>query len=115
MRSTDRPRDYRELRAFFRRRLVPLARRLRKRGVSLFPMGPDQGAESWYVPYPADTPPLVEFDLDTAQAELEGLWEEQGLADLAELAAPLLELARRLERKELIEEAEIPDFIYAMH
>ncbi len=54
-------------------------------------------------------------DLACAAATYLGLWEEQGLADLAELAAPLLELARRLERKELIEEAEIPDFIYAMH
>ena len=94
--------------------MVPLAEKLRADGVRLMPLEPEPGDETWYVPYPRDTPELVEFEADDAEVQLREWWEEQGLPLLVPLAGPILELARRLEQPTPDDNADVSPFIYVM-
>jgi len=111
MSSTEDPR----LGRFFDRRLVPLAERLRARGTRFFPMGPDAEAESFYLPANRVEPEFIELEGPAAcERALRELWEEQKLPELAALAGPLMNLARRLEIREE-EWGEISPFVYVMY
>ena len=111
MSSTENPR----LGRFFDRRLVPLAERLRARGTRFFPLGPDPEAESYYVPANRMEPEFIDLDGPAACEEaLRRLWEEQGIPELAALAEPLIDLARRLEVREE-DWGEISPFVYVMY
>jgi hypothetical protein len=100
---------------FFDKRLAPLAERLRARGQRFFPLGPDERSESYYVVPVAGEAEFVELD-DPAACEqaLRELWQGQQLPELAALAGPLLELARKLEIRE-DEFGEISPFVYVMY
>ncbi len=111
MSSTENPR----LDRFFDKRLVPIADRLRARGVHFFPFGPDPAAESFYVSVDASDPEFIELDgPDACERALRELWERQQIPELAALAAPLIDLARRLEIREE-ESGEISPFVYVMY
>ena len=109
MSSTDEDR----LRDFFRAKLVPAAKKLRERGVNLFPTGPDPDAESWWEPGPSEDE-LVELTPEEIEAALAARWQAAGLPELVALAGPLMELARELE---ITEEpsSEVSPFIYVMY
>jgi len=100
---------------FFDRRLVPLAQRLRDRGTRFFPMGPDAEVESYYLPANRAEPEFIELEgLAACENALRNLWEEQRIPELAALAGPLMDLARRLEVREE-EWGEISPFVYVMY
>jgi len=107
------------LRHFFRKYFVPMADKLRKSKIKFFANTLDEGNEemqndSWYVPYPSDTPELVKFDSDNLEEELCRLWESQNLPQLADLAEPISTLARRIEMPVPKHDADISPFIYIM-
>ena len=107
------------LRHFFRKYFVPMADKLRKSRIQFFANEPDEGKEemqndSWYVPYPSDTPELVQFDSNNLGEKLCRLWESQGLPQLADLAEPISILARRIEMPVPSHDADISPFIYVM-
>ena len=109
MSSTDERRAAR----VFEECLLPAARKLRERGVRFFPLGPDSDEESWYTAAPT-RPNFAELEPSQCEAALRELWESQGLAELAELAEPLMRLSAELE----MAEEEIPDispFVYVMY
>lgn len=110
MSSTDEAR----IRRFYRRRLRSTAEQLRQRGVRFFPLGPEPEAETWYVDGSRDAPEFVELEVEDCEAALRALWEEQELPELAALAGPLLELARKLEVKEE-GPGEVSPFVYVMY
>lgn len=100
---------------FFDKRLVPLADQLRARGVRFFAMGPDADAESFYLPANPMEPEFIELEGPAAcEKALLELWERQGMAELAALAGPLMDLARHLEIREE-EWGEISPFVYVMY
>jgi len=102
-----------QLRKFFKEKIVPEAEQLRRDGVELMPLGSDDDAETWYVPYPPDTPEFVEFESTDCEPQLRRLWEVQGLSQLMGLVEPLADLARRLEQPPP-EDAEVSPFIYVI-
>ena len=107
MSSTD---DERLARRFFNDELLPAAERLRERGVSFLPLGPDDEA-SWFEPAP-DGDDFTEIgDLETV---LRDHWEAQGLSELASLAHALANLADALEIREQ-DSAEVSPFVYVMY
>ena len=110
MSSTDEQR----LRRFFAERLVPAAETLRRRGVQLFPLGPEPDAESWYVEGPGPERDFVELPEDGLEDALRALFRERGLPELEALAPALMELSGALE----IAAEETPDispFVYVMY
>jgi hypothetical protein len=105
----------RRLGRFFDKRLVPLAERLRARGVRFFPLGPDGEAESYYVPASRGEPEFIELEGPAAcEKALRDLWEGETMPELAALAGPLMALARRLEIRE-DQWSEISPFVYVMY
>ena len=102
-----------QLQKSFREKIVPVAEQLRRDGVELMPLGPDDDAETWYVSYPPDTPEFVEFESADFEPQLRRLWEDQGISQLAGLVEPLSDLARRLEQPPP-EDAEVSPFIYVI-
>ena len=109
MRST----DTRAIEVFYERHLLPAAEALRERGVRFFPRGPEPDAESWYEAPPTG-PDFRSLDASEIEAALRSLWEGQSLPELAELAAPLLELARTLEVDEE-QTGDVSPFVYVMY
>jgi hypothetical protein len=107
--------ERRRVRRFFARRVVPAAEALRGRGVRFFARRPEPEAASFWVDVPEGEPEFTLLaDPEACERALRDLWEEQGLPELAELAHPLIELARHLEVRE--EEAgEVSPFVYVMY
>lgn len=104
--------DFR-LRRFFRKRLVPVAEKLRARGFSFFPLGPEPEAETWYEGPPTE-PKFTSLNVDECEAALRELWRSQDLPELAELADELMKLAEHLEIHEE-ESADVSPFVYVMY
>jgi hypothetical protein len=102
------------LREFFQQRLVPLADRLSARGVRFFPLGPEPDDPDWWVHMPSDEPELVELDATDFATALRGLWEEQGLGELAEHAEAFVALSRELEI-DIEQTSDVSPEIYVMH
>ncbi|MEO2003489.1 MAG: hypothetical protein ABGY41_05275 [Candidatus Poribacteria bacterium] len=109
MSSTD---DLR-LRRFFRKHLLPAAAKLRARGVSFFPLGPEPEAETWYEGPPTE-PKFTSLNVDECEAALRELWQNQDRPELAELAGELMKLAEHLEIHEE-ESADVSPFVYVMY
>jgi hypothetical protein len=111
--TDDRAASEAALRAFFRDRLVPAAEALRARGVELFPLSSDAGADSyWETPAAGDE--FEELDPDAIARALEARWQGLDLAELRDLVEPLMALARELE---VTEEptSEVSPFVYVMY
>lgn len=106
--------DEKGVRRFYREHLLPAAERLRTRGVSFFPLAPDDAEETWYQPPPADVPEFVEVEPEQCEARLRQAWQAQGLPELAALAGPLMALARDLEMDEE-QSADVSPFVYVMY
>lgn len=109
MSSTDALR----LQRFFRKRLVPAAEKLRARGVSFFPLGPESEAETWYEGPPRE-PKFTTLAVDECEAALRELWQQKDLPELAALAGELMNLAKHLEVQEE-ESADVSPFVYVMY
>jgi hypothetical protein len=100
----------RELRAFFRDRVVPAARTLKERGVEFFALEPDRSRESYWNRRPSGEGYVFAIGDDLA-GELHEMWrkypELQALAD--DLAAMTRTMAERPQKS-----ADVSSFIYAM-
>ena len=113
MSSTERDAaDERELRRFFRDRLVPAADRLRARGVRLYAPRPDPSVESYWVRHEEAPVPFVEIEPDRCEALLAALWRAEGHEDLAALTGDLFRLASRVAPRD--EDDEVSPNIYVM-
>ena len=110
MSSTDDAR----LRRFFRDRIVPAAEQLRERGCSFFAEGPDPEASTWWESGSEEEPALIEFEADDAARILHARWTSDGVPELADLAAPLLELAEELKTTQE-ESGEVSPYVYVMY
>jgi hypothetical protein len=105
--SVDRDR----LRRFYLEKLVPAAEQLRKRGVTMFPLGADD-APSWYAD-PPTYPELIEIDPASFGEDLKRLWQSKDLPELSDLAVALGGLAGELEV--VAEQSEdVSPFVYVM-
>ena len=101
------------LRTFYHERLMPLAEKARATGVEFFPMGPDESTESYYVERKDDGNYVHEINANDLAGELGKLWGRGGLAELADLAGAMIELAEII--KEIDEAPEdVSPFVYAM-
>ena len=99
--------------AFFDDRLTPCAEALRGRGVAFFALGPDAGASTYWVDRSDRAAPALEtIESPDIVERLIEMWSRQGLTELVDLAAPLLELGEQLKPED--DSDEIPPFIYAM-
>jgi len=97
---------------FFRKKLVPAAAGVRRRGATFYPAGPDDAA-SWYCDGPEE-PDLMEIDEGRWAPTLQARWQQEGLPELAALAGPLVDLAARL-RSRAPQSAELSPFIYVIY
>lgn len=114
MSSTDRDSDNeRELRRFFRERLVPVARRLREQGVRLYEPRPDPAAASYWVRHEAAETPFAAIEPDRWAALLAELWNREGHDDLAALTGPLFDMASRVAPRGG-DDDDISPYIYVM-
>ncbi len=100
------------VRAFFKEKLVPAAEKLRKRGIRFFPLGFEEQS-TWYAKCASCVPELDELSGENVELRLRHLWETESLPELAELAGPLVQLAKDLEAKP-DDKGEISEFIYEM-
>jgi len=100
------------VREFFEQKLVPAAQQLRSRGIRFYPLAFEEAA-TWYSPYAPTTPELDEYQIQECESRLRQLWETGSLPELAQLAGPLVALARELEARP-DEKGEISEFIYEM-
>jgi hypothetical protein len=114
MSSTDRDKlQTEQARAFFIEKLVPAAEKLRARGVRFFAATPEQGEEeSWYIACNA-VPDLEELDPKQHASWLKKYWMGQNTPELAELAEPLVQLART-QRPDEKASGEVSPLIYVM-
>lgn len=110
MSSTDQEQRLRE---FFRSQIVPLAERLRERGVEFFPLTPEADVDGYYYDVPSDQPEFIDLDPTEHARLLKKRWAAEGLPELAECADALFELADSIEVD--IEEPEVSPAIYVMH
>ena len=106
---TDETRE-RDLRRFFRERIVPAAEAMRERGVSFFALAPDRTQTSYWSERPRFEGYIFQIG-DDLEGELRELWREypelQALSD--DLAAMTRTMAERRQ-----ESADVSSFIYAM-
>jgi len=94
------------------RGILPAARRLAARGVGFFPMGPTE-EPSWYAEPPSG-PDFFAREPEELARDLEQLWRQQDLPELAELAGRLAELANEYEIRQQGPE-EVSPFVYVMY
>ncbi len=106
--------DERKLRRFFTKKLVPVAEKLRGRGVRLLSVAPHHKAESWYEDGTHGEPDFAEIDPADCARMLRDMWERQDLPELAALAADLMRLAREIEFDEE-QAADVSPFLYVMY
>jgi hypothetical protein len=92
------------LRAFYRKRLLPLA----EKSSEFFPLGKDETAASYFIERDDDGNYIHEIDAANLSGELEKLWQ-----GFPELAAPITELAESIKEDEEASD-EVSPFIYAM-
>ena len=106
---TDDARD-RELRRFFRERIMPAAEEARDRGTSFFALAPDHSQASYWIRRSPNDGYVFELSEDLEE-ELQRIWKD--CPELQALAGDLAAMARTMgERRE--ESAEVSSFIYAM-
>lgn len=99
------------LRAFYRERLLPLARIAAERGIEFFPLNGSAELASYYKDRNDDGNYVHEIDAADLPGELEKLWQD--FPELAQLAEPIVALAEAIKEDEETQE-EISPFIYAM-
>ena len=101
------------LRGFYHDSLLPLANAARARGVEFFPLGPDAGAESYYLVREDQGNYVHEIDSADLAKELHELWAQGDFTELAQLAGPIVQLAETIKEAEETPE-DVSPFIYAM-
>ena len=116
MSSSENPQAER-LQRFFEDQLLPRAEALRRRGVSLFPLGPDgsvaeKGTSGWHGP--PTWPDLSTAEPGDLARQLDALWRARDLPELEGLAEQLAELADELEQGE-DQSADLSPYVYIMY
>jgi len=105
---------------FFDREIAPLAERERAEQKSLFPLGFDTEAESYFVTPLRSVMAPADFELRATESpeifveELAALWTREGHSELALMASRLAELAREMATREQPEAEDLSPFMYAM-
>lgn len=107
--------EQKRLRDFYRMELVPVADKLRQRGVGLLALSiDDEGkADSWYEAPPSDVAEFIEFEPEAIAETMAAHWNTRGLPELAALAEKFAELAQLLEVDEE-HSTDVSPFIYVM-
>ena len=113
MSSTKKPLEQkdRQIRKFFDEVVIPVAQKLRERGIAFFALQPDASAQSYFTPYPSDID-IVEIETDAIPSLLKEHWKQEQLPELVELVDPLLELASVVADERPPDE--VSPFIYVM-
>ena len=113
MNSTKKSADERDrqIRKFFDEKIVPIAQKLRDRGVAFFAPLPDSTSRSYFAPYRADKP-VFEIETSAIPTMLKDHWEKDELVELVDLVDPLLELASAVADESPPED--VSPFIYVM-
>jgi len=106
--------DDKALRRFFAERLTVVAETLRRRGYTAFSLGPDEDADTWYVDVDPEEPVFIEVEVEQMDADLRGMWEKEGLPELAALSTSLVKMGHDLRADE-DESADISPFMYVMY
>lgn len=101
------------LRTFYHERLMPLVEKARSRGIEFFPTGPDAEAGTYYIERNDDGDYVHEINADDLGGELRELWGRGELAELVDLALPLVNLAEAIKETDETPE-DVSPFIYAM-
>ena len=97
----------------FAERIVPLAALAREKGVEFFPLGFDDRVQTYYVERTDNGDYIHEIDEAKLAEELDRIWQEDRIPEIAGLAEPLIALAESLREKEETSE-DVSPFIYAM-
>lgn len=111
----------RALDEFFRERLVPAGAAMKKRSGTLFPLGADASATSYFIPRRVTRMEKSDFEtLGTASPEtlardLAAMWNRAGVPELAALAPEMADLARAAREAETEQEGDVSPFVYAMY
>lgn len=100
------------LQSFYAEKLVPLAEKYESAERAFFPVGFDKQAESYYIDRNDDRGYIHEINYDDLESELLELWNGE-TEEFKKLAAPLIELAHKLEDHEEAD-GDVSPFIYAM-
>jgi hypothetical protein len=107
------------VRRFFVDELMPVAAQLRAEGTTLFPLGADPGADSYYTKRDKTAMTAGDFEVsgcdavESFEAALVALWNAQGYPQLTRLAPTLSRLATSLYQ--IDEQTEdVSPFIYVM-
>jgi len=113
MTSTERSPEEkdRRIRKFFDDMIIPVAEKLRERGVTFFAAQPDKSAQSYFKPYLSEES-SIEIETSAIPTLLKELWEEEQLPELVALVDPLLKLADTVADESPPDE--ISPFIYVM-
>jgi len=101
------------LSAFFNERLMPLAETMRKRGIELFPRGPDANRSSYFIDRSDNGNYIHELDPENIANELREMWTSGDLPELSVIADEMVDIAQSLKENEKAQD-EISPFIYAM-
>jgi hypothetical protein len=101
----------RQIKEFFEEKIVPLAQKLRDRGVAFFAPQPDSSSRSYFAPYSSDRP-VFEIETSAIPTMLKDHWGNDQLAELIDLVDPLLELASAVADESPPED--VSPFIYVM-
>jgi hypothetical protein len=111
-----------EIKRFFSKELMPLAKTLRDEAISFFPLGTDPDAQTYYIDRRKTTLSPRDFEIevgdsvDDFEQALVELWKSQEYSQLTVLASTLSKLARSLRFVEVEgeQEGEVDPFIYVM-
>ena len=101
----------RQIRKFFDEVIMPVAQKLRDRGIEFFSLQPDPSADTYFSPYPSDIG-IVEIETGAIPSLLKDHWKKEQLPELVELVDPLLELASEVADERPPDE--VSPFIYVM-
>lgn len=97
---------------FYREHIIPIAEKVAANGIELFPLGPDDSSESYFVDREPGESYLHTVDNSNLNSELTALWSSDRVPGMKDLAVPILELAEKLREK--AQSDDVSPFIYAM-
>ena len=100
------------LKSFYAEKLIGLAEKYKSENREFFQLSADENADSYYIERNDDGNYIHEINYADLEGELHNLWKDEP-EELKNLAAPLIELAHKLEEPEE-KDGEVSPFIYAM-
>lgn len=106
--------------SFYKKSLLSAATKIRQRGITFFPMGPDRESASYFEPREREGMTKDHFTFPGPISEkelLRGLkqkWEDEGLSELAEIIPEMETISQQLQ-KNIKQREDLDPFIYRMY